>query len=263
MAAVPSMLQLLGMIERDPGVNDIRQVAYMLATVFWETTYPTSTSRPAIGRNGKQIVGKDGSPVVIKERKWLMTMAPVDEVGRGRGKRYFDPVKIKSLSDGSVRITELDGDQFKISPAGRITSITKNAAMGTPPGGVAHKIYSNDDGLEQVYFGRGYTQLTWWSNYAKAGVTLGRGLDLLTNPELAKDPEIAYKLMSLGMLTGAGFANGKRFSQYFNSQSSNYVAARAMVNGVDHANDIAEIALQFEQVLVASRISMKKEMAVQ
>ncbi|MFN3440054.1 MAG: glycoside hydrolase [Acidovorax sp.] len=256
-AAIPSMLQLLGMIERDPGINDVRQVAYMLATVFWETTYPTSVSRPVIGKNGKQLVGKDGSPVIVKERKWLMTMAPVDEVGRGRGRRYYDPVKVKVLPDGAVKITEYDGDQFNVSPVGRIKLITKKAVMGTPPGGAVHKTYSDDDGVEQVYFGRGYAQLTWWSNYAKAGVNLGRGLDLLVNPELAKNPEVAYNLMSIGMRTGAGFANGKRFSQYFNSQASNYSGARAMVNGEDHANDIAEIAQQFEKVLLASKISKK------
>jgi hypothetical protein len=44
------------------------------------------------------------------------------------------------------------------------------------------------------------------------------------------------------MLTGDGFANGKRFSQYFYGSSCDHVKARAMVNGTDHAVDIGAIS---------------------
>ena len=30
---------------------------------------------------------KNGKPVMVKQRKWLMTMAPVDQVGQGGGRR--------------------------------------------------------------------------------------------------------------------------------------------------------------------------------
>ena len=68
-------------------------------------------------------------------------------------------------------------------------------------------------------------------------------------------PTIAYALMSHGMRTGAGFANGRSFSQFFNSQSSNYPAARSMVNGSDHAADIAAIAVEFESILLKARVT--------
>lgn len=254
-AAIPDMLNLLGMMERDPGIADVRQAAYMLATVMWETTSPTTVARPALSKKSRPLMDKQNQPVMVRERKWLMTMAPVDEVGRGKGRRYYEPVKVKKLPSGSVRITEQDGDQFTVSPAGLIAPITKNAKMGTADGGAADAAYAQDDGVEQAYFGRGYVQLTWWSNYATAGVALGRGLDLLINPELVKTPEVAYKLMSQGMRTGRGFANGRSFSQYFSAGSTNYVAARGMVNGSDHATDIAGIAQQFEKILLKARIS--------
>jgi hypothetical protein len=187
---------------------------------------------------------------MLRERKWLMTMAPVDEVGRGKGRRYYEPVKVKKLPSGSVRITEQDGDQFTVSPTGLITPLTKKAKMGTAEGGTADAAYAEDDGVEQAYFGRGY---------AVAGVALGRGLDLLLNPELVKTPEVAYALMSQGMRTGRGFANGRSFSQYFSAGSTNYVAARSMVNGSDHATDIAGIAQQFEKILLKARISRTLE----
>lgn len=56
--------------------------------------------------------------------------------------------------------------------------------------------------------------------------------------------------MSHGMRTGKGFTNGHMFSQYFLGNVTNYVAARRMVNGTDHAVDIAAIAAKFETVLL-------------
>lgn len=255
--AIPDMLKLVDMIARDPAITDVRWGAYMLATVFWETTYPVQIEVPAKDKKGKPLM-KDGKPVMLKQKKWMMTMAPVDEVGHGKGRAYHEPVKIAELADGSVRVTEQDGDQFSVSAGGTIKPLTKKAAMGTTDGGNAVKAYVDDTGTENAYYGRGYVQLTWWSNYAKAGVALKRGLDLLKNPELVKDPAIAYALMSHGMTTGEGFANGRKFSTYFTGQNRDYVGARKMVNGSDHAADIAEIAEKFEAILLASRIMRER-----
>lgn len=249
-AAMPDMLVLLGMIERDPNIIDIRWAAYILATVMWETTSPTTVTRPALNKKGKPLLDKRGQPIQVKERNWLMTMAPVDEIGHGKGRRYHEPVKVKSLADGSVRITEQDGDQFSINSTGAIMPLTRRAVMGTQDGGPAVKAYDDDGGTEQAFYGRGYVQLTWWSNYAASGVAIGRGLELLLDPELVKSPEIAYALMSHGMRTGQGFANGHRLAQYFSGTLTNYVGARRMVNGQDHAADIAAIATRFEANLL-------------
>ena len=192
--------------------------------------------------------------MTVKRKKWLMTMAPVDEVGHGKGRRYHEPVKVAALADGSVRVTEQDGDQFSVSPSGAIRALTKGAKMGTTDGGTAAKIYDNDPGDENAYFGRGYVQLTWWSNYAKAGVALGRGLDLLLDPELVKEPATAYAVMAHGMRTGSGFANGHKFANYFSGKNRDYKHARKMVNGMSHAEDIAIIARAFEEVLLNSRM---------
>lgn len=93
-------------------------------------------------------------------------------------------------------------------------------------------------------FGRGYVQLTWWSNYVDAGVALKRGLDLLFDPLLAKDPQVAYDVMAHGMITGGGFANGRKLSDYIHGIKKDYVNARRMVNAGDAASyqPIAEIA---------------------
>jgi Chitinase class I len=253
-AAIPEMMDLLGFIERDSAILDVRWAAYMMATVFWETTMPV-TVIVAKTLKGKAVLDKKGQPVMLKQRKWLMTMAPVDEVGKGKGRKYHEPVKVSKSADGSALVVEQDGDQFSVSVAGAVRAITPKAVMGTVDGGAASKVYDADAGQEQAYFGRGYVQLTWWSNYAKAGQALGRGLDLLFDPELVKQPAIAYALMSHAMRTGDGFANGRTFSRYISGESCDYVGARAMVNGSDHAADIAAIAADFEAVLMASFVA--------
>ncbi len=252
--AIPAMFELLTFIERDTQINDMRWAAYMLATVLWETTYPKTVEVAVKNKKGQPVISKKtGKPVVLKSRVWLMTMAPVDEVGRGKGRNYHEPVKVRKLADGSVQVTEQDGDQFSVTAGGKVKALTKKAVMGTADGGAAVKTYVDDTGDEHAYFGRGYVQLTWWSNYATTGAAIGRGLDLLLDPELVKQPEVAYAIMAHGMRTGDGFANRRTFAQYFSATKSNYVGARAMVNGSDHAANIATIAQMFEAILMASR----------
>ena len=71
------------------------------------------------------------------------------------------------------------------------------AALARGPQAVAELMYGGRNGNTGAgdgykYRGRGFTQLTGRANYAQAGQALG--LDLLNNPDLAKDPEIAAKI---------------------------------------------------------------------
>ncbi|AJK27160.1 EF hand domain protein [Acinetobacter phage vB_AbaM_phiAbaA1] len=104
------------------------------------------------------------------------------------------------------------------------------------------------DGDGQKYKGRGYVQLTGTRNYALFSKLLG--VDLLGEPELAMDPEIAAKIMTYGMLngsfTGVGFRRKRPVSKYNKAQ---YIAARNIINGSDRANDIAGYAMIFERAL--------------
>lgn len=252
-AAIPQLEQLVGFMEADNGIADIRWMAYMLATAYWETTSLKKETVPTLDKKGRPRVDKKGQPLVHSRQRWAITMSPVEEVGHGAGRNYFLPVKVKALPGGDARVTEQDGDQFTVSAKGLQTAITKGARMGAAATQKAVKTYVDDDGTELSYFGRGYVQLTWWSNYAMAGAQLGLGLQLLLDPDQVLKPEIAYKLMAHGMLTGEGFANGRKFSAYFNGARTDYVKARAMVNGTDHAADVAAVARQFETILLAAK----------
>ncbi len=237
--------QIIEFIGRDTQINDLRWAAYLLATVLIETTSPKTEIH--------QVHGK-----ILKSKAWVITMKPVTEFGRGAGRNYFLPVKVEKLSTGNVLVTEFDGDQFEIdSLSGKAVAKTPKATLGAVCNIKPNSSYVNNKGTENRYYGRGYTQLTWWSNYARASVALGMGLQLLLKPDLVLKPEIAYRLMSHGMRTGEGFANGHRFSDYFHGDITDYVNARRMVNGLNRAHEIAEIAKKFEKILIDSKVDLK------
>ncbi len=243
--SIPNMEAMLDFIESDPLINDIRWMAYMMATAYWETSHIETVKVTKTDKKGKIITRK--------KRHWV-NMKPIEETGRGEGKRYFLPVKVAELTNGDVFITEQDGEKFIIKPNGTFKKVTRGAEMGVAINTKKeHQDYQNAKGMPLAYFGRGYVQLTWWVNYAKVGCHLGLGFDLLLNPDLALQPELAFVIMSSCMLTGKAFANGKKFSDYFTDDKSDYKGARAMVNGTDHAADIAKIAQLFEEVLYEAR----------
>jgi hypothetical protein len=101
------------------------------------------------------------------------------------------------------------------------------------------------------YIGYGYVQLTWKENYAKVGKLIG--VDLIAYPEKALEPEIAAKIMTGGMLngwfTGVGFRRKRPVGKY---DRSAYIRARAIINGADKAELIADYAMVFEKALRAA-----------
>lgn len=104
------------------------------------------------------------------------------------------------------------------------------------------------------YYGRGYVQLTLQKNYKGMGKNLGYGDDLFYHPEKVKEPELAYRIISYGMLNGS-FNDTNQFGlrQYISGASCDYVAARATVNTKgDQAERIAGYARDFEVVLLGA-----------
>lgn len=96
------------------------------------------------------------------------------------------------------------------------------------------------------YFGRGYVQLTWKTNYEKAGKAFG--VDLVNKPELALQPDIAFKCLG-GMFKGW---YGAKLGTYINAEKTDYVNARRCVNILDKAGLIAGYARSFEKILKSS-----------
>ena len=99
-----------------------------------------------------------------------------------------------------------------------------------------------------IYYGRGYAQLTWLINYKTVGQALGLGDDLAKNPDHALDPDIAYDVLSYGMRNGS-FEPGHKLSTYINATRCDYVAARWIINRNNVAALIAGCALHLEILL--------------
>jgi hypothetical protein len=97
------------------------------------------------------------------------------------------------------------------------------------------------------YCGRGYVQLTWKANYAKAGEALG--YPLVGNPDLAMRPDIAAAIMVRGM--AEGWFTGKKLSDYITADRADFVNARRIINGTDKAREIAAEAGHYLGALTA------------
>jgi hypothetical protein len=104
----------------------------------------------------------------------------------------------------------------------------------------------------QIYYGRGFVQLTWYENYELMGRLLG--IDLLNHPELALNVDVASKIMFEGMTKGAssfGDFTGKCLEMYFNGKTEDWVGARKIINGTDKAEVIASYSKTFYKALAA------------
>ncbi len=163
-------------------------------------------------------------------------------------------------------MTEKDGDQFKINAAGVTFARPKNKngfKYGAPSGGKADAKYLACAGVERAYYGRGLVQLTWWYNYASAGVLLGLGLDLLFNPERMLEFDVSYAILIAGMIDGKSFAGGQSCAKYFTDAMTDYTNARYIVNGGElnpknkagllRVAEIAALAQKFEALLMNAK----------
>jgi putative chitinase len=153
---VEGLQAILDEWEKNHAKKDDRWLAYMLATTHHET-----------------------------DRK----MWPIEEYGRGRGRKYGRP----------------------------------------------------DPQTGQVYYGRGFVQLTWKYNYEKMGRKLGA--DLVNKPERALELPIATKIMFTGMMDGS--FTGKKLTDYLNPKIEQWVSARRIINGLDKAKLIASYATRY------------------
>lgn len=152
----------------EEGIRDDRQLAYVLATVYHETS---------------------------------RTFKPIEEYGLGRGRDYG-----KKLDIGQ-------------GPGKRVPYTTP----------------------DQLYYGRGFCQLTWKSNYEKFSRLLD--VDLVNHPELALDTNISAMIILKGMRDGV--FTGRKLSGYINDHGCDFVGARSIINGKDSAEKIAAYAQKF------------------
>lgn len=102
-----------------------------------------------------------------------------------------------------------------------------------------------DPVTKQVYYGRGLVQLTWKANYLRQSRKLG--IPLGTRPDLALVPNWAATILIRGMIDGD--FTGAQLDQFFNGDVDDPLGARTIVNGTDHADEIANMHYAFLNAL--------------
>ncbi|KQP61118.1 hypothetical protein ASF41_22885 [Methylobacterium sp. Leaf111] len=106
------------------------------------------------------------------------------------------------------------------------------------------------------FWGRGYVQLTWEANYAKATKRLRQlgvlkaSEDLVKTPTLAMRPDVAAAILFYGMIEG--WFTGKKLGDYFAPGRADPVGARRIINGTDCDKLIAGYQAQFRVALLSS-----------
>lgn len=116
------------------------------------------------------------------------------------------PFVLKALADAALA----DKDMILMALAtisaetGNFTPLSEfQSKFNTPPGGPPFSLYDNRKDLGNQgppdganFRGRGYIQLTGRSNFKVHGAAIGLGDQLITNPKLANQPDIAGKLLA-------------------------------------------------------------------
>ena len=106
------------------------------------------------------------------------------------------------------------------------------------------------------FYGRGYVHLTHDYNYRKFDELLGLGGELVLDPDKAKDPELAARILVVGMRDG--LFTGKSLDRYINDESQDRYNARRVVNGITRqawtvkaAEDCERHAVEWERSVPA------------
>lgn len=110
--------------------------------------------------------------------------------------------------------------------------------------------YWRKDANGQSWFGRGLVQITHKFNYERLGKAIG--VDLVGNPSLALNMDVAIKIMIVGMKNG--LFTGAKLSQYLDGIDESdaedyreYKLSRKIINGTDKDDEIAEFAMMIEK----------------
>lgn len=113
---------------------------------------------------------------------------------------------------------------------------------------------SKKDGDGYKYRGRGHVMITGYGNYKKFTDILG--IDLVNSPDLALDPIVSAKILTIGSLKG--IFTTRRLNQYikYGLDRNEWINARRVINGVDKNTMIADYAIKFLQCIKVALVQV-------
>ncbi len=102
------------------------------------------------------------------------------------------------------------------------------------------------------WYGRGFVQLTWRSNYERADEELRLNGTLIADADRAMELDIAAQVMKRGMKEGwfTRHTLGSHCPDW-KATLEQFEGARKIINGTDKAHAIAVYAMQFQEALIA------------
>lgn len=135
---------------------------------------------------------------------------------------------------------------------GNFTPLSEfQSKFNTAPGGAPFGLYDNRRDLGNQgppdgasFKGRGYIQLTGRANYQEHGAAIGLGNELVTNPALANQPDIAAKLL-------ASFLKSKEAKIRNALKQNDLRTARKLVNGGSHGLDAFTQAFNIGKTVIS------------
>lgn len=148
------------------------------------------------------------------DRRWLAYMLATTHHETGR---TMQPVRETFAESDTVAITRLDAAFAR----GQLRWVSKP--------------YWLPDEQGRSWLGRGFVQLTHKRNYRTMGETIG--VDLLNDPGKAMDMDVALSILLTGMASGA--FTGRKLSDYFSGDRTDWRSARKIINGLESADTVA------------------------
>lgn len=190
----------------------------------------------------KAIISPSGSRPPINRDKFFAAV-----------RSSFGPLKQEQVSGFNFVLDAIEGLPLAHQAADLATAWHETAATMQP---VIEAFWMSEDWRRKnlryyPHHGRGYVQLTWPKNYERADAELGLGGSLVANPDKALEPQIAARIMRIGM--EEGWFTGKKNSDYLPADGKatrpQFEQHRRVINGVDKAALIAGYALKFQDAL--------------
>ncbi len=166
------------------------------------------------------------------------------------------PEGMRRYASKTVPLVLAAAKKYGVTDPAQVAYILSTVQTETTMGAnVVEGATRNKSAPGSVYYGRGFVQLTSADNYRKASKIVG--VDLVKNPERATEPEIAAKILVVGMRDGV--FTGRKLSDFIKNGKANFVGARQIVNDSDKQIAMAQDARRYLKAIGGSSVNELKE----